>query len=208
MRIFLSCLIIIHFDFLTHWCTFVVIDSNRVLFCAQAPHTVLYANAAYVTLVQKKGLANPCISGQSFSSRYLQILHDIGGDSNSEVYISQLVSHHVRAILDNNEVQRRPSQATTTTSNLSHHATAGNVKIFRIMSSDQTYSQFIRDYTNAFQQSMQSLGLSNMDELNWDALNKPVIDSYQYHAETQSNISDDSVTHYLLQIEPGDNTLI
>jgi hypothetical protein len=182
-----------------------VVDSNRVLFCAQAPHTVLYANAAYVTLVQKRGLTTPFIAGQSFSSRYLQIPNDTGGDSNSEVYISQLVLDHVRAILDNNEAQRRPSQATTTTRNLSHHTTAGNIKIFRIMSSDQTYSQFIRDYTNAFQQSMQTLGLSNVDLSNWDALEKPAI---EHSAETQSNISDDSVTHYLLQIEPGDNTLI
>lgn len=164
----------------------------------------MYANAAYVTLVQKKSLANLCISGQSFPSRYSQILYDAGGDSNSEVYILQLVSDHARAILVNNEAQRQPSQATTTTSNLSHRATAGNVKIFRIMSSDQT---FIRDYTNAFQQSMQSLGLSNVNLSNWDALNKPVIFSHQHNAETQSDVSE-RVTHYLLQIEPGDNTLI
>lgn len=181
-----------------------VVDSNRVLFCAQAPHTVLYANAVYVTLAQRKGISNPFISGQSFSSRNSQILHDAGGDSNSEVYILQLVSDHVRAILDNNEAQRRPSQATTTTSNLSHHATAGNVKIFRIMSSDQKYNQFVGDY---FQQSIHSLGLNNVDVSKWDTSNKPVTVSNQHNAETQCNISG-SVTHYLLQIEPGDYTLI
>ena len=181
---------------------FVIVDLNRVLFCAQAPHTVLHANAAYVTLAQKKGIANPCIAGRSFSSRYLQILNDIGGDNNSEAYISQIVSDHVRAILDNTEAQRRPSQTTTTSSSSSHHPTCGNVKIFRIMSSDQTYSRFIRDYTNAFQQSMQTLGLSNANALNWDALTKSISDSNQHHAETQRNVSE-SVTHYLLQIEPG-----
>ena len=192
-----------HFVFLTHRCTcFVIVDLNRVLFCAQAPHTVLYANAAYVTLAQKKGIANPCIAGRSFSSRYLQILNDTGGDNNSEVYISQIVSDHVRAILDNTEAQRRPSQITTTSSSSSHHATCGNVKIFRIMSSDQTYSRFIRDYTNAFQQSMQTLGLSNVNALNSDALTKSISDTYQHHAKTQRNVSE-SVTHYLLQIEPG-----
>lgn len=164
-------------DFISH-----VLIRHRVLFCAQAPYTVLHANAAYGSLVQK-GLAKPCLVGEPFSSneRY-------EGES-SEVFISRIVADHMRAFGDEDHGNDEEAPARP------RNSLPGFVLIFLVMSSDETYSQFIRDYRNDSQrQQMDTPGLCNLDASTHGS-SSPVT-----HRES---ILNECVSHYLLQIEPS-----
>lgn len=95
----------------------------RVLFCAQDPYTIVHINAAYSTLVQK-GIAKPCTIGESFS------INQTSNLGTQEDLISKAVADHVNVASSNS-----PSS-----DQLRH------VRIFPVMSNDETCSQLVRSY--------------------------------------------------------------
>jgi hypothetical protein len=73
----------------------------RVLFCANAPYTVVHTNAAYSSLVQK-GLAKQCVVGDPLSPG------DICEGESSEQYIIRLVASHVGVFKQEEECTPKP----------------------------------------------------------------------------------------------------
>ena len=102
---------------------------HRVLFCAQAPYTIVHTNAAYSALVQQ-GLVKPCLVGDAFSS-------DVGdGVQSSEENISRIVANHMISLEHQDDQSLKGPRKMR----------SGFVHIFPVMSNDEAFSQFVRSY--------------------------------------------------------------
>ena len=197
-------------------------NKHRVIFCAQAPYTVVHTNAAYTTLVQL-GLTKSCIVGETFGGYTNNNEHQAAKeeDGTPEECIARIVSEHVvaTATTDNNS----PPLSSFTSSKSAVRPIGGvvgkkNIHIFPILSNDDTCSQFIRSYQSNWLQRQRSAADNNNNNNNNkkpDAsnaasqvltLNSP--GHLQHHSRGggnnggSSSSSSQYVSHYLLQIEP------
>lgn len=99
---------------------------HRVLLCAQAPYTVVHVNAAHKALVQQ-GLLKPSVVGEAFTLSIERTQTE-----STEEYIS-------RAVIQSYEHDKTAS---------SQNSFLGNVRIFPVLSSDESFSRIVRSYTN------------------------------------------------------------
>lgn len=157
----------------------------RVLFCAHDPYTIVHINAAYSTLFQK-GIVKPCIIGESFSS-----IKQTSNSSTEEDLISRAVADHVNV-----------ASSSLQSSNQLRH-----VRIFPVMSNDETCSQLVRSYEKNHSQFKRMDSPNDLEACTTsnDGSSMPCSKATMPTKVRKRRLSDRCTqyrSHYLLQIEP------
>lgn len=170
----------------------------RVLFCAQAPYNIVHTNAAYSTLVQK-GLAKPCIVGESFASNDR---HEV---ENSDAHISRIVDEHIGALqLEDDRNSKENSDQSRKL--LSGFVGLHHIRILPVVSIDETCSQTVRSYEKCHLQlrQMNSPHDNNiMEGIPTRSYGDAMPSSQDLSSTVDPNSCTQHISHYLLQIEPS-----